>query len=196
LLIFCNFITMQTATIDRTKEWTVDEFMKLEESNLPCELINGEVFMSPAPSFTHQIICGNLYDLLKAFSRKNGGIVMFSPVDVILDRRNVFQPDLLYVAKENLGIISERGLNAAPDLAVEVLSPSNSFKDRNQKRKLYQKFGVKEYWIIDPGNNTLEIYDFRVEDVDTPILYLVEEGEVVSKLLPGLSFKFQDLFIR
>ncbi len=196
MLIFCNFITMQTATIDRTKEWTVDEFMKLEESNLPCELINGEVFMSPAPSFTHQIICGNLYDLLKAFSRKNGGIVMFSPVDVILDRRNVFQPDLLYVAKENLGIISERGLNAAPDLAVEVLSPSNSFKDRNQKRKLYQKFGVKEYWIIDPGNNTLEIYDFRVEDVDTPILYLVEEGEVVSKLLPGLSFKFQDLFIR
>ncbi len=187
---------MQTVTIDRTKEWTVDEFMKLEESNLPCELINGAVFRSPTPSLTHQVVLGNINDFFKGYARKNGGIAMFSPVDVILDRRNVFQPDLLYVAKENLGIISERGLNAAPDLAVEVISPSNSFKDRNQKRKLYQKFGVKEYWIIDPGNNTLEIYDFRVADVDTPTLYLVEEGEVVSKLLPGLSFKFQDLFIR
>ncbi|UXE66451.1 MAG: Uma2 family endonuclease [Chryseotalea sp. WA131a] len=185
---------MQTATIDRSKEWTVEEFMQLEESNLLCELINGEVFMSPAPSFTHQIVSGNLYDLLKAFARKNGGVALFSPVDVILDRKNVFQPDLLYVAKENLGIISERGLNAAPDLAVEIISPSNSFKDRNQKRKLYQKFGVKEYWIIDPGNLTLEIYDFSMED--TPILYLVEDGTVTSKLLPGLSFNFKDLFVR
>jgi Uma2 family endonuclease len=185
---------MQTATIDRSKEWTLEEFMQLEESNLPCELINGEVFMSPAPSFTHQIVSGNLYDLLKAFARKNGGVALFSPVDVILDRKNVFQPDLLYVAKENLGIISERGLNAAPDLAVEIISPSNSFKDRNQKRKLYQKFGVKEYWIIDPGNLTLEIYDFSMED--TPILYLVEDGTVTSQLLPGLSFNFKDLFVR
>jgi Uma2 family endonuclease len=185
---------MQTATIDRSKEWTVDDFLQLEESNLPCELINGEVFMSPAPSFTHQIVLSNLNDLLKAFSKKNGGITMFSPVDVYLDRKNVFQPDLLYVAKENLGIISERGLNAAPDLAVEIISPSNGFKDRNQKRKLYQKFGVKEYWIIDPGNRTLEIYDFAMED--TPIFHLVEEGIVTSKLLAGLSFNFSELFVR
>jgi Uma2 family endonuclease len=185
---------MQTATIDRSREWTVDDFLQLEESNLPCELINGEVFMSPTPRFTHQIVSSNLNDLLKAYARKNGGISMYSPVDVFLDRRNVFQPDLLYVAKENLGIISERGLNAAPDLAVEIISPSNGFKDRNQKRKLYQKFGVKEYWIIDPGNRTLEIYDFSIED--TPILYLVEEGVVVSKLLPGLSFSFAELFVR
>ncbi len=185
---------MQVATIDRSKEWTVEDFLQLEESNLPCELINGEVFMSPAPSFTHQIVLGNLYDLLRAYSKRNGGITMFSPVDVYLDKKNVFQPDLLYVAKENLAIISERGLNAAPDLAVEIISPSNSFKDRNQKRRLYQKFGVKEYWIIDPGNKTLEIYDFSVED--TPILYLVEEGIVISKLLPGLSFNFSELFTR
>lgn len=185
---------MTTATVDRSKVWTVDDFLQLEESNLPCELINGEIFMSPAPSFTHQIVLGNLYDLLKLHARKNGGITMFAPVDVFLDKKNVFQPDLLYVAKENLGIISERGLNSAPDLAVEIISPSNSFKDRNQKRRLYQKFGVKEYWIVDPGNKTLEIYDFTIED--TPILYLAEEGLVTSKLMPGLSFNFQDLFSR
>lgn len=152
--------------------------------------------MSPSPTFTHQVVLSNLNDHFKAYARSHGGVAMFSPVDVFLDRKNVFQPDMLYVKKENLGIISELGLNAAPDVAVEIILPSNSFKDRNQKRKLYQKFGVKEYWIIDPGNKTLEIYDFRLADVDTPTLYVAEEGEVVSKFLPGLAFRFQTLFDR
>ncbi|MFN7792357.1 MAG: Uma2 family endonuclease [Cyclobacteriaceae bacterium] len=185
---------MQTATIDRTKEWTVEDFLRLEESNLPCELINGELFMSPAPNFTHQVVLSNLNDILKGHARTIGAIVAFSPVDVYLDNKNVFQPDLLLVKKENLAIITERGLQGAPDLAVEIISPSNAFKDRNHKRRLYQKFGVKEYWIIDPGNRTLEIYDFSSEE--TPILYLVGEGEVTSNLLPGLSFSFADLFTR
>jgi Uma2 family endonuclease len=185
---------MQTATIDRTKEWTVEDFLRLEESNLPCELINGELFMSPAPSLTHQVVSSNLNDILKAHAKKIGGFVAYSPFDVYLDNKNVFQPDLLLVRKQNLAIITERGLQGAPDLAVEIISPSNAFKDRNQKRRLYQKFGVKEYWIIDPGNRTLEIYDFSSDE--TPTLYLVGEGEVTSGLLPGLSFSFADLFTR
>lgn len=185
---------MQTATIDRTKEWTVEDFLQLEESNLPCELINGELFMSPAPSLTHQVVSSNLNDILKAYAKKIGGFVAYSPFDVYLDNKNVFQPDLLLVRKQNLAIITERGLQGAPDLAVEIISPSNAFKDRNHKRRLYQKFGVKEYWIVDPGNRTLEIYDFSSEE--TPILYLVGEGEVTSNLLPGLSFSFADLFTR
>lgn len=185
---------MQTATIDRSKEWTVEDFLLLEESNLPCELINGELFMSPAPNLTHQIVLSNLNDIIKAYARKTGGIAMFSPVDVYLDQKNVFQPDLLYVRKENLGILKERGLDGAPDLTVEIISPSNGFKDRNQKRKLYQKFGVKEYWIIDPANRSIEIYDFVFDE--TPVLYLVEEGTVTSKLLPNLSFNLADLFVR
>lgn len=76
---------------------------------------------------------------------------------------------------------------------MEIISPSNSFKDRNQKKRLYQKFGVEEYWIIDPGNRTLEIYDFKSEN---PVLYLAEEGIVTSNLLPGLSFSLGELFIR
>ncbi|MCA6378228.1 MAG: Uma2 family endonuclease [Cytophagales bacterium] len=185
---------MQNATIDRTKEWTVEDFVQLEESNLPCELINGELFMSPAPSLTHQVVSSNLNDILKAYAKKIGGFVAYSPFDVYLDNKNVFQPDLLLVRKQNLAIITERGLQGAPDLAVEIISPSNAFKDRNHKRRLYQKFGVKEYWIVDPGNRTLEIYDFSSEE--TPILYLVGEGEVTSNLLPGLSFSFADLFTR
>ena len=183
---------MQTATIDKTKVWTVDDYLQLEESNLPCELINGELFMSPAPNSMHQIISGNLYDVLKAYAKKTGGFAAYSPLDVYLDHKNVFQPDLLYLKKENLSVRVERGLNGAPDLAIEILSPSNSFKDRNQKKNLYQKFGVKEYWIIDPGNRTIEIYDFEIGE--NPVLYLAEEGIVTSKLLPGLSFSFAEIF--
>ena len=113
---------MTTATVDRSRVWTVDDFLQLEESNLPCELINGELFMSPAPNLTHQLVAGNLYEIIKAYARKTGGIAMFSPVDVYLDQKNVFQPDLLYVRKENLSILKERGLEGAPDLAVEIIS--------------------------------------------------------------------------
>ena len=91
---------MQVATIDRSKEWTVDDFLQLEESNLPCELINGELFMSPAPSLTHQLVSGNLYDIIKAYARKSGGMAMFSPIDVYLDKKNVFQPDLRIAIKK------------------------------------------------------------------------------------------------
>jgi Uma2 family endonuclease len=185
---------VNTTTIDRSRRWTAAQFLRLDETPLPCELIGGEIFMSPAPGLTHQIILSNLNDFIKEYARKNGGVALFSPVDVFLDEHNVLQPDLLYISKKNLGIITERGLQGAPDLIVEVISPSNSFKDRNQKRKLYQRFGVREYWIVDPGNKTLEIYDFQ--DEDTPALYLAEEGIVTSPLLPGLSFAFQDLFVR
>lgn len=93
---------MKTATIDTSKEWTVDDFLQLEETNLPCELINGELFMSPAPNLIHQVVSSNLNDHIKGYARKTGGFAAFSPFDVYLDNRNVFQPDLLYVKKENL----------------------------------------------------------------------------------------------
>lgn len=183
---------MRTAIIDTTKEWTIDDYLQLEESNLPCELINGELFMSPAPSLLHIIVAGNLYDILKSYARKTEGFAAFSPIDVYFDRTNVFQPDIVLVKKENLSILAERGLNGAPDLVVEIISPSNGFKDRNQKKDLYKKFGVKEYWIVDPGNRTIEIYDFAKGE--NPALYLANDGSVISNLLPGLSFQFIELF--
>lgn len=106
---------MQTAIIDNSKEWTVEEFRQLEESNLPCELINGELFISPAPNLTHQVVSSNLHYLLKTYSLKDGGFVAFSPFDVYFDRKNVFQPDLLYLRKENLSQLFEKGLNGAPE---------------------------------------------------------------------------------
>ena len=108
---------------------------------------------------------------------------------------NKRSPDIAFIAKERLqGLkrLPKGFFEGAPDLAVEIISPSNGFKDRNQKKNLYQKFGVKEYWIIDPGNRTIEIYDFAKGE--NPALYLAEEGIVTSNLLPGISFSFGELF--
>ena len=186
---------MKTLTIDRSKEWTVDDFLKLEESNTPCELINGELVMSPAPTPFHQDVTSNLNDFLRAEAKKTGGKVYFAPIDLFIDHKNVFQPDLVFISAEKKNIITNRGIEGVPDLIIEIISPSNVFTDRNRKKKVYQKIGVREYWIVDPANHTLEIYKHDQPDADVPHLYLVKEGEVSSSVLVNLKFDLKDIFI-
>jgi Uma2 family endonuclease len=187
---------MATATIDRSKEWTVEDFLSLEEKNTFCEIINGELIMSPSPTPYHQIVLGNLYDILKSYSKnqEKGSTVFFAPLDLFLDDRNVFQPDLIYISEQNKNIITDRGVEGVPDLIVEIISPSNQFADRNKKKKTYQQMGVGEYWIVDPANKTLEVYYKGQLDTDTPTLYVVESGTVTSQILIGLQFGLEEIF--
>jgi Uma2 family endonuclease len=184
---------MKTTVIDRSKSWTVEDYLLLGELSTPCELINGELVMSPSPSPYHQTISSNLNDVLKTEAKKIGGLVFFSPIDLYIDQKNVFQPDLVYVAPENKHIITGRGIEGVPDLIVEIISPSNIFTDRNRKKKIYLQIGVKEYWIVDPAHKTLEIYT-PTSDTDIPQLYLVEEGKVNSIVLPNLKFDLREIF--
>lgn len=185
---------MQTVKIDRSKEWTVDDYLLLGETNTPCQLINGELIMSPSPTPHHQAIAGNLYDILKAEAKKTGGTAFFAPMDVHIDRKNVFQPDLIFISKENRHIITRRAIEGVPDLVIEIISPSNVFTDRNVKKKTYQRIGVKEYWIVDPANQTLEIYLCHQADPDVPHLFLVAEGKVSSTVIPSLDFDLKTIF--
>jgi len=186
---------MRTATIDRSKVWTVDDYLLLGEINTPCQLINGELIMSPAPTPFHQQILSNLNDFVKKSARKIGGKVFFSLIDLYVDKKNVFQPDLLFLSKKNLSFITERGIEGPPDLIVEIISSSNIFSDRNTKKKTYLNFGVLEYWIVDPGNKTLEVYLKNQDNPDVPFLYLAGEGEVKSTVLADLSFDLKEIFI-
>lgn len=186
---------MKTLTIDRSKDWTVDDFLQLEESNTPCELINGELFMPPSPTPLHQSVSGNLYDILKAEAKRTGSFVFFSPIDLFIDRKNVFQPDLVFIKADKRNIITNRGIEGVPDLIVEIISPSNIFADRNRKKKVYREMGVPEYWIIDPANHTLEIYTHNQHDSDTPHLFLVRKGSVTSTVLTELTFNLQEIFV-
>ena len=140
------------------RRWTFDELAaELPESNLPTELWDGELVMSPAPSFFHQEIVDRFHDLLKAWVRgRHLGKTGVAPVDMVLTAHRAVQPDVVFVSRERLGIIRGR-IEGAADLVAEVISPDSRRRDRIDKRDLYEQHGVKEYWIIDPEAQTVEV---------------------------------------
>ncbi|MFZ6010199.1 MAG: Uma2 family endonuclease [Bacteroidota bacterium] len=172
----------------------MDDYLLLGEMNTPCQLINSELTLSPSPTPYHQLVSGNLYDLLKIQAKKNDGIAFYAPVDLYIDNKNVFQPDLVYISSENKNIVTGRGIEGIPELVVEIISPSNVFTDRNVKKEVYRKIGLKEFWLVDPGNKTLEIYLPNQTNPDIPHLYLAEEGIVTSTILTELKFDLKDIF--
>jgi Uma2 family endonuclease len=115
-------------------------------------------------------------------------------MDLYIDRKNVYQPDLIYILEKNKHIVTNRGVEGVPDLLVEILSPSNIFSDRYTKKSVYQKSGVREYWIVDPSTRTLEIYRHNQANPDVPHLYVVDEGRVSSTVVPSLEFDLKVIF--
>jgi Uma2 family endonuclease len=143
--------------ITRTRT-TLDEFRALPESLDHIELIAGELVMSPTPKYAHQNIVGNSYTELK--TKRTGGTVVVSPVDVYLDDENVVQPDVFWVSgAESLCKLGDDGYwHGAPDLVVEVLSPSTARRDHGVKFALYEKYGTREYWLIDPEGEFVPVF--------------------------------------
>lgn len=183
---------METAAIDTTKTWTAEDYLQMDE-NPNQQLVNGKLIMSPSPSRFHQKISILLSSLLLQHAKTKGDEVYAAPTDVHLDQTNILQPDLIYVQKENLDKLSQRGIEGAPDLVIEIISPSNSYLDRYEKKYLYQNFKVKEYWIVDPGNLTLEVYQLA-ENEYKMAQYLVEKGAVKSPLLSDLNISLETIF--
>ena len=144
------------------KQYTVRDYMRLEEG-APYQLIRGKLVMSPAPSIKHQETVGTIYRQIANYLEKNLlGKVFCSLIDVHFDEENVLQPDVVFIAQENLKIIRENAIYGAPDLIVEVLSSFNSYYDWKEKKGTYSFFGVKEYWIVDPQDK--EVVGFRNTD--------------------------------
>ena len=169
---------------------TLAEFEALPESILPTELIDGELVMSPAPIALHQMVSGEIHFLLR--SAVASGRVLYAPMDVFLDERNVVQPDLFWVSPEHVDRLTERGLHGAPDLAVEILSPGSVRRDRVTKHALYERFGVREYWLADPANRTLEA--FTLHDGRFQPLGIFEQGDAFTSPLLGLTIDLSALF--
>jgi Uma2 family endonuclease len=148
---------------------TAEEYSQLPQTTPPSELIDGELIQMPTPFYIHQQIIMNLIVLLQLL-RERGHLVV-SPADVYFDDYNVLQPDLFWVDQENPYCQLIAGYwRGAPDLVIEVLSKSTSKRDRGVKFKLYEHFGVKEYWIVDPTEQSVQVWQsiegvFRLFDV-------------------------------
>ncbi len=143
------------------KKYTYEDYLKIPEEER-YELIEGELLMTPAPVPSHQEISGNLYSELRRFVTENDlGKIFYAPCDVYLDNENVVQPDILFISKERLNIIGEKNIEGPPDLAIEIISESAAYRDLVQKKKLYARFGVKEYWIVLPREESIEVYNLK-----------------------------------
>ena len=158
------------------------------------ELLHGELVMAPAPREIHQYVLINLIIAIGAFVKKHKlGKVYSAPFDVVLSDTNVVQPDLLFVSTARQHSITPENIQGAPDLVVEILSPSTAERDRSVKSDLYAEHGVHEYWIVDPYARTITVFllnEGAFEEVDT-----YSEGETLtSPILTGFSIALDEIF--
>jgi Uma2 family endonuclease len=176
------------------KHSTIRDFERLPEG-APYQLIAGELIMSPSPTFLHQDIIMNIAERLGPFLRKNNlGKVVLSPMDVYLTEEDVYQPDLIFIRKENVHLLNPNDrIRFVPDLVIEVLSPTTGSYDYSRKKRIYCERGVREYWIIDPEDRTIEIMVKEGAFYQTVAL-LRPPAVLESAMFPGFSMKIEEVF--
>lgn len=137
---------------------TYHDYQLLPDDGKRYEIIDGDLYMTPAPVTRHQIIAMRLSHALMTYLETHPvGIVLAAPCDVLLSDVDILQPDLLVVLKNGTARITDKNVQGPPDLVIEILSPGTAGRDRDLKRKRYEHFGVREYWLVDPDQNTVEI---------------------------------------
>ena len=159
------------------------------------ELLDGELIMVPAPNLEHQRIGIRLGALLHGFVQERGlGEVFHAPCDVVLSNTDVVQPDLLFVSNERAHLLlGGANVLGAPDLVVEILSPSTAGRDRTLKRALYAKYGVKEYWLVDLDARTVTVLRLGEGAFEVEAIY--GEGQTMtSSTLTGFSVGLNEIF--
>lgn len=173
---------------------TYAQLCVLPEDRKRHELIDGEHFVTPAPTPKHQDIVGKLYARLLAFVEANSlGNVYISPVDVVFEEHTVLEPDILFLSQARRGIVGEDAIHGAPELVVEVLSPSTFYHDLRRKMTAYSQFGVQEYWIVDPEKQTIELYERAGGELQLARKFTSQET-FRSRLLPGFQLDMHTIF--
>lgn len=184
---------MSTLTLSKTQKYTYQDYLHFDDDTR-YEIIEGELEMVPGPSLDHQSYSRNLEFLLWNFVRENDlGEIYDAPIDVVLNDDNVVQPDIVFVSKKNAEILQKQAIVGSPDLIVEILSPSSVHKDRYRKKSLYEKFGVEEYWIVDPGNNTIEVFCLKGDHFELHAI-ASEKGSIKSKIIKGFEANLEEIF--
>ncbi len=174
-------------------KFTYEDYCLLPEDRR-YEVIDGELFVTPAPTTMHQVVKRRLERLIEEFVEpRQLGIVLDAPYDVVLSEYDVLQPDILFVSAARRSIVGPKYAGPAPDLVVEVLSPSTEDRDRVAKAKRYARFGVREMWLVDPEAKTIEVLVNTEEGFTRDALYGVADL-VRSVILSGLEFPADPLF--
>jgi len=185
---------MGQVAIKEEEIFTYQDYILFPDNGKRYQIIDGEIYMSPAPIPYHQKILANLEDILRQFVKTNKlGVVFFAPCDVLLSDVDVVQPDIFFISTERMGIIKNKYIEGAPDLVIEITSPYTKKLDKIQKKRLYEIYKVAEYWIVDVDKKTLEVFSLKDNTYKTIAVHK-EEDVVASVLMKGLKFNLQEIF--
>ncbi|MBZ5563869.1 MAG: Uma2 family endonuclease [Acidobacteriia bacterium] len=170
-----------------------DDFCQLPDDGKRYEIIDGKLFVTPAPYLVHQRVVTRLTSYLAGFVENHKlGEVFVSPFDVVFCEFDVVEPDLLYISKARASVLTPKNVQGAPDLVVEVLSETTAKRDRSIKLKLYGQYGVQEYWVIDPDVPSADIYRRAVGGLELAAK-LAAADALTSPLFPGFSLPLKKL---
>jgi len=175
-------------------KFTYRDYKSLPESETKrYELLEGELIMVPSPNTYHQRISRKLEFLLQDFVEKSKlGEVFYAPLDVHLGE-DIVQPDILFISKAHSKIITEEEIRGGPDLVIEILSPATAERDRTYKKTLYARHSVREYWIVDPEEKTVEVMTLGKAGFESSTVY-GKMNTLKSTIFPDLTIKLSNVF--
>jgi Uma2 family endonuclease len=175
------------------KRWTYDDLAAMPEDNVIREILDGELFVAPSPVTKHQRIVRRLMYEIEHYLRSNSiGEVFGSPFDVVFSVDNVCEPDILYISNERSSIVTRRNVQGALDFVIEVLSEFNRENDEVRKLQIYERFGVDEYWIVDPEVDTVRVYRRQRKRLAL-VSQLTARDAAATPLLPGLTLDLSEV---
>jgi Uma2 family endonuclease len=177
---------------------TYDDFLLFPDDGMRHELIDGEHYVTPSPNLRHQELVGRLHFEIELYLRQTRGCgrVFVAPLDVVFTRWDVVEPDLLFVTDDQKEILTTNNVQGAPSLVIEVLSPSTRRTDEHAKRQLFERGGVREYWLVDPDAGNLTVYR-RTAGGALPMtcrLSAAAHDVLTTPLLPAFTLGLGDLF--
>lgn len=171
-----------------------EEYRLLPEDGRRYELIEGDLLVSPGPSLRHQTVSRRLqFELMKALEEPGLAQIFNAPIDVVLAPTTCVQPDLVVVTAENARILTHRAIEGVPDILVEILSPTSRERDQDLKRELYERFAIREYWIVDPESGLLVVHRHDGERYEVRARY-DRNGTLECPEFPGLAVPLAHVF--
>jgi Uma2 family endonuclease len=189
---------MRSPAVPADTRFTYDDFVLLPDDGKRHEIIDGEHYVTPSPNVRHQRLVRRLLLEIELYLKANPstGEVFPAPLDVVLSHFDVVEPDLLFVAGDQTDILTEKNIQGAPALVVEVLSKSTRKRDAQIKRRLFERTGVREYWLVDPELDTVQVFRPSPEGKLARVVELTsEDGDVLTTpLLPGCQIDLRELF--
>jgi Uma2 family endonuclease len=180
----------------RDTRLTYDDYLLFPDDGLRHEIIDGEHYVTPCPNTRHQVLVGRLHFEMELCLRSHPGTgrVFLAPFDVLFTKWDVVEPDLLFVAADQDAIVTDKNVQGAPALVVEIASPGTRRRDEQIKRQLFDRGGVREYWIVDPDSNVVRVFRRQADRSFPPVAELTRNDTLTTPLLPRLEIRLDDLF--